>query len=242
MKNRQLTYFALIAIHIVLAIIVYAIPILSTIYGILIPLFGTIYLLRTQNKNNEVLLVCSYVIASEVFLRMTQGNIVHEVAKYEVIYFMILGMIYKGFSNKSLIYIFFLLLLIPGIIYGSYELSFEANVRKAILFNILGPICLGVSAIYCYQRPITANTIYKILAFTGFPIVTIVTYLFLKTPNVKDAVTGTSSNFATSGGFGPNQVSTILGLGIFLKKLFYELFFVKSLLIPYFCKSFYKKK
>lgn len=225
MKNRQLTYFALIAIHIVLAIIIYAIPILSTIYGILIPLFGTIYILRTQNKNNEVLLVCSYVIASEVFLRMTQGNIVHEVAKYEVIYFMILGMIYKGFSNKSLIYIFFLLLLIPGIIYGSYELSFDVNVRKAILFNILGPICLGVSSIYCYRRLITSNTIYKILAFAGFPIVTIVSYLFLKTPNVKDVVTGTSSNFATSGGFGPNQVSTILGLGMII---FFALFFLYS--------------
>ena len=225
MKNKQLTYFTIIGAHIALAILVYTIPFLSIIYGLLIPLFGTLYVLKTQNKHNEVLWISAYVAASEVFLRMTEGNLVHEVAKYEVIYFMVLGMFYKGFSRKALIYVVFLLLLIPGIIYGSYELSFEANVRKAILFNILGPICLGVSAIYCYRRPVTSNTIYKILAFTGFPIITIVTYLFLKTPNVKEAVTGTSSNFATSGGFGPNQVSTILGLGMIV---FFALFLLYS--------------
>jgi O-antigen ligase len=33
---------------------------------------------------------------------------------------------------------------------------------------------------------------------------------------VREVVTGTQSNFETSGGFGPNQVSTILGFGIFV--------------------------
>ncbi len=40
--------------------------------------------------------------------------------------------------------------------------------------------------------------------------------MFLYNPSVKDVVTGTQSNFETSGGFGPNQVSTVLGLGIFI--------------------------
>ena len=50
-------------------------------------------------------------------------------------------------------------------------------------------------------------------------------YLFLYNPNVKDVVTGTQSNFETSGGFGPNQVSTILGLGMFV---FFVLFLLYS--------------
>lgn len=50
----------------------------------------------------------------------------------------------------------------------------------------------------------------------AFPILTTVTYMYLYTPSIKDVVTNTESNFETSGGFGPNQVSTILGLGIFL--------------------------
>jgi D-alanyl-lipoteichoic acid acyltransferase DltB (MBOAT superfamily) len=43
-----------------------------------------------------------------------------------------------------------------------------------------------------------------------------VTYLVLYTPSIKSVVTNTQSNFETSGGFGPNQMSTILGFGIFV--------------------------
>ena len=41
-------------------------------------------------------------------------------------------------------------------------------------------------------------------------------YLILFTPNLRDVIVSTDSNGLTSGGFGPNQVSTILGLGIFI--------------------------
>ena len=43
-----------------------------------------------------------------------------------------------------------------------------------------------------------------------------VTYLFFFTPVIRDTITGTGSNFAASGGFGPNQVSTVLGIGMFV--------------------------
>jgi O-antigen ligase len=56
---------------------------------------------------------------------------------------------------------------------------------------------------------------YILIAMT-FPIITTLTYMYLYTPSIRDVVTNTQSNFATSGGYGPNQVSTILGLGIFL--------------------------
>jgi O-antigen ligase len=40
--------------------------------------------------------------------------------------------------------------------------------------------------------------------------------LYLFTPDIKDALTGTASNGELSGGFGPNQVATALGLGMFI--------------------------
>ena len=40
-------------------------------------------------------------------------------------------------------------------------------------------------------------------------------YMVFYAPNIRDIVTGTASNVTTSGGFGPNQVSTIMGLGVF---------------------------
>ena len=215
MNNKLFTYTNIILLHVLIAFAVFAVPFLSKIYGLLIPFFGTVLVLNTQNKNNEALLVAAYVVGSEVFLRMTGGNIAHEIAKYEVMYFLLLGMLYKGFSYKSIIYIFFILLLLPGVYIGANVLGFDVNVRKAILFNILGEVTLFVSAVYCFGKQITLVQIEYILKSLALPIVSVLMYLFLYTPSIKDVVTGTQSNFETSGGFGPNQVSTVLGLGMF---------------------------
>ena len=47
-----------------------------------------------------------------------------------------------------------------------------------------------------------------------------VTYLYFKTPDLKEIVFGGAANFAASGGFGPNQVATAIGLGIFIIAVF----------------------
>ncbi len=215
MKSNQRTYLLILGLHVLLAFLIYAVPFLSKIYGVLIPLLGTILLVNSKNKNNEVLLITSYVVGTEVFLRMTGGNAVHELAKYEVIFFFVLGMLYSGVSKNAIIYLFFILLLLPGVYIGANVLGYEVDVRKAILFNILGEVALFVSALYCFNRKVTLTQIEYIIKAIALPIVSIVIYLFLYTPSIRDVVTGTQSNFATSGGFGPNQVSTILGLGMF---------------------------
>lgn len=215
MKSNQRTYLLILGLHVLLAFLIYAVPFLSKIYGVLIPLLGTILLVNSKNKNNEVLLITSYVVGTEVFLRMTGGNAVHELAKYEVIFFFVLGMLYSGISKNAIIYIFFILLLLPGVYIGANVLGYEVDVRKAILFNILGEVALFVSALYCFNRKVTLIQIEYIIKAIALPLVSMVVYLFLYTPSIRDVVTGTQSNFATSGGFGPNQVSTILGLGMF---------------------------
>lgn len=225
MKNKQFTYLSLIILHILIGIVVFLIPFLAKLYSGLIIVLGIVLMLKTRNRNNEALLISSYVVGVEVFLRMTGGNPIHELSKYLVIFFMVFGMFYKGFSRSSYVYVFFLLLLVPGVIIGATELSFDTNIRKAIAFNISGPVCLAIASIYCYQRFITIDNVIQILIFIGLPIISMSVYLFLYNPNVKDVVTGTQSNFETSGGFGPNQVSTVLGLGMFV---FFALFLLYS--------------
>jgi len=215
MTTKQPTYLLVLGMHVLLAFVIYTIPFLSKFYGLLIPFLGTVLLLNTKNRNNEALVLAAYVVGSEVLLRMTGGNIAHEIAKYEVIYFLVLGMFFSGTSKNSILYVVFILLLLPGVYIGANVLGSEVDVRKAILFNILGEVTLFVSAIYCYQRKVTLQQLEYILKALALPIVSILTYLFLYTPSIKDVVTGTQSNFETSGGFGPNQVSTVLGLGMF---------------------------
>jgi len=223
MKKKELSYLYLILFHAFIGMLVYVLPFISKIYTLVILVFGIYFIIKNQNKKNEALIMSAYVVSVEVLLRMTNGMILNEFGKYSVMAFMFLGMIYSGFSNKTILFWLFLLLLIPSIVLSTVSLNFETDIRKAIAFNISGPVCLGISSIYCYQRKITFDRLLGVITAFSLPLVAIVVYLFLYTPSVRDVVTGTQSNFETSGGFGPNQVSTILGLGIFI-------FFVQLLL------------
>lgn len=214
MKERK--YIILILLHIVIGILIFAIRPLSVIYAISIPIIGLYYVVKTQNKNNEVLFVAAYIVGSEVFLRMTGGNLLYESAKYGVMIFLTLGMYYSGFSKNAIPFWIYLLLLLPGILIASETLDLETDIRKAIAFNISGPVCLGISSIYCYNRKILMSQLNNILLTLALPIFTTTIYLILYTPNLKEILTGTGSNLATSGGFGPNQVATVMGLGMFI--------------------------
>ncbi|HLF52419.1 O-antigen ligase family protein [Flavobacterium sp.] len=221
--DKKNSYIILLLIHAAIGVAVFTVPFLSKIYSLLIFGFCIYYLIKTQNRNNEALVLSAYVVGVEVLLRMTDGMHFNEYAKYSVMIFLFIGMIYTGFSKNSYLYWIFLILLVPSVVLSSVTLNFETNIRKAIAFNISGPVCLGVSAIYCYQRRITLDRLKEVLTAFCFPLVSIVIYLYLYTPSIKDVVTSTQSNFETSGGFGPNQMATILGFGIFL-------FFVQMLI------------
>ncbi|WP_029272148.1 O-antigen ligase family protein [Flavobacterium sp. KJJ] len=216
MKNTQFSYFRLVIIHALIALAVFALPFLSKILALLIPIIGFYIVYNAKNRNNEVILVAAYLVGIEVFLRMTGGNFNNEYIKVNVILFMLAGMIYSNFSTNAFVYWFFLMLLIPGIILTATQTQYDTDIKKSLVFNLSGPVCLGICAIYMYKRKILFSDLQNIVLTMGLPIITTTTYLFLFNPSVRDVVTGTQSNFETSGGFGPNQVSTVLGLGIFI--------------------------
>jgi hypothetical protein len=216
MKKEDIAYFQIILFHAVLGLLVYLFPFVAKIYGYAIFIVGVFYVMKTQNKQNEALIAAAYVVGSEVFLRMTGGNPLYEISKYGVMVFIFMGMYYSGFSKSATPYWLFLLLLVPSVVLTTSVLNFETNLKNSIAFNISGPVCLGVASIYTYRRKIPLDQMNSILLSMGLPIVTCMVYLTFYTPNIQDIVTGTQSNFETSGGFGPNQVATFLGLGMFI--------------------------
>ena len=216
MKKEDLLYLNLILFHVGIGFLVYLFPFISKIYGYAIFIIGVYYVIKKQNKNNEALITAAYVVGSEVFLRMTEGNPLYEISKYGVIVFILIGMYYNGFSKGAIPYWFFLLLLVPSVVLSTFVLSTNTNIKNAIAFNISGPVCLGISSLYNYRRKISLDQMNTIILSMGLPIITCAVYLIFYTPNIQDVVLSTQSNFETSGGFGPNQVATILGLGMFI--------------------------
>ena len=236
MKEKK--YISLVLLHVFIGVIVYLIRPLSQIYCIASLAIGLYYIMKSGNKNNEVLYVSAYIVGGEVFLRMTGGNLFYETSKYSVMAFLMLGMYYSGFSKNAIPFWIYLLLLLPGVIVATDTLNLDTEIRKAISFNISGPVCLGISAIYCFNRKITISQINDILLTLGLPIFTTAIYLILYTPDLKEILTGTGSNNATSGGFGPNQVATLLGIGmfVFFSRLIFEsksklLFFINLIIL-----------
>ncbi|RTY95455.1 O-antigen ligase domain-containing protein [Flavobacterium sp. GSN2] len=216
MKNEDRSYLYLILFHVVVGALGYLLPFTAKIYGYSIFIFGIYYIIKKQNRNNEALIAAAYVVGSEVFLRMTGGNPLYEISKYGVVLFVLIGMYYSGFSKGAIPYWIFLLLLIPGVIISTFVLNFDTNIRKAIAFNLSGPVCLGLASLYTFRRKIGLDQMNTILLSMGLPIISCVAYLIFYTPDLQEVITGTESNFQTSGGYGPNQVATVLGLGMFI--------------------------
>jgi hypothetical protein len=216
MKKEESSYLYLILFHLFIGLGIYFMPFAAKIYGYSIFILGMWYVIKTQNRNYEALMAAAYIAGSEVLLRMTGGNISYEFSKYGVMIFVLIGVYFNGFSKKANPYWIFLLLLVPSIIISTFVLDFDTNIRTTIAFNISGPVCLGIASLYTYRRKIALDQVNNILLSMGLPIISCMVYLALFTPNIQDVITGTQSNFQTSGGFGPNQVSTFLGLGMFI--------------------------
>ncbi len=216
----------LIVFHLLVGLTIYFAESTSKFYLLGVVGFFMFRIFYTNNKNEQALIAAGYITGFEVFSRMTGGALTYEFAKYAVIMFLLLGMFYKGLHRKSWPYAVYILFLVPGVLFSAINLNYGSNIANAIGFNLSGPVALGIAALYCYNRKISMSQLQNILLAVLLPIVSMTVYLYLYTPSIRDVVTGTESNFAASGGFGPNQVSTILGLGTLI--LFSRLFLIRN--------------
>lgn len=175
-----------------------------------------IVIASNDKKTAEVLYACAYFVGAEVLFRMTRGAVSYEAVKYLVIFFTTMGMFYKGVSGRAYPYFLYILLLIPSIFVASTTLSFDANFRTNIAFVLSGPVCLGWAALFCYEKRVTIKQLNLLLLFMVLPIISHTSYIFFYNPSVETVLRNTGSNFASSGGWGANQVATVLGLGTFI--------------------------
>jgi hypothetical protein len=191
------------------------IPLLTSVLSLGILMFGVVIIIARKNEHQEAVLFSAYLIGAEVLYRMTGGALLHEFTKYAVLIFLFTGLFFEREKQHiNPMFILYLLLLLVGISFTN--VPFPESIRKAVAFNLSGPFLLGIAAMYFYNRKVSLIQLLSILFYMGLPIITMVSYLFFKTPSPQDIVFGSEANFEASGGFGPNQVSTILGIGFFI--------------------------
>ena len=232
------TRLILAVAHLVLGALLLS-GLIAKAYSFLILFFGVLYIIRNKNENNEAIYWSAYLVGGEVLFRMAGGMVFYELPKYAVLVFLFVGLVAeKRQHHISLSYLIYILLLLIGIAF--VDIPFEASIRKAIAFNLSGPVLLGVSAIYFYRRPLALSTMLNMLFYMALPIISMLSLLYFRTPDIREISFGGSASFEASGGYGPNQVATILGVGVFIvavhlffKRRIFALFSLDMFLLSY---------
>lgn len=202
---------ALLLLHMALGPLMFFSTTLALVHVGIITLFGVWWSALSPNREN-VAWLCAYIVGVEVLWRMAGAYMFWEYGKYSIIAFMLLTMIRSGrFGGIVLPFLFFALLL-PSSVLPTINMESE-ELRKQISFNLSGPLALAVCTWFFSQISISAAQLQRIFLAFICPIVSIASVTLFGILSSSKLSFNNSSNFATSGGYGPNQVSTILGLG-----------------------------
>lgn len=208
-------YFFWTLLHVILGIISSITP-----YGLILWFYlvvGSSFLMVLKLKGIfPYIAFITYLTSFELLARMSQTSpfIPYELGKYLLFFMLIVGVL--KFGHKNYLGLILVLLLIPSVF---IDLSGKVD-RQAIIFNLLGPINVGLAVWFFYGKKLTKYQLIKLLRISIFPLIAVLSSTIFKTPSYNELEFSLGANFATSGGGGSNQVSSLLGIGIFLSFLF----------------------
>lgn len=213
MKNFPYKSELFLGISIVLAVALLTESNLSTLYSVMIVVYGLYKIFITKNADGAAHTVAAFVVACEVLFRMNAGGLGYEFGKYATMLFLIFGMMVETKKKEiPTAFVIFILCLLPSILVVKFP-TFD-DTRQMLSFNLSGPICLGISVIYFYKRKLPRSQLRSVFLAILYPITAMSVYLYFYSGDLSGVEFNTDSNFQASGGFGPNQVSTVFGLGI----------------------------
>ena len=206
----------LLLLHIGLAYLMRTLTIVATVHGWAVLLVG-VWIALTAKDERKVIPVVAYITGAEVLWRMTDAGVLWEFGKYATAAIMIISLLRrkKGLKNAALP-ILFILLFLPSIILTIDAFGLTEMTRELISFNLSGPLATGIYLLYFLQLEMDDQLVSKTVWNAVYPIIGILFLAFYSTVTATEIEFGSESVFRTSGGYGPNQVSAVLGLGALL--------------------------
>jgi hypothetical protein len=215
MKDKVLISNFWLVVHAALAVGASQMPAFSMLWAVGTLFIAMFFIVNKKNRHQEAAKWAAYMAGLEVVLRGTGGAIVWEFGKYSVIVILLLGLSTYQY-NKLLVpkwIILIAILIIPSVF---MTFSWSDTPWIDISPNISGLICLLVSTYYFSIVPISEDEINNVFKYFILPAISLSVVLFYRTPDLDTIAFDSRANFETSGGFGPNQVASILGLACLL--------------------------
>ncbi|MCC6721085.1 MAG: O-antigen ligase family protein [Bacteroidia bacterium] len=217
-------------VHIALGIIYAFFNQITVILSLIVFLLGLYFAIAKGNHLIPFMQCLIYLVGIEIATR-SQNILPHEFAKYGISLLMIIYLLLnsKELNNNKTKWmaIMYFLLLIPSIITGHYELV-EKPIN-VISFTLSGPMSLAVSCAFFSHYTLTITKFLKVISFAIYPIVLSLLYIIINAPNLNEIEWSLSANFESSANMtGPNQISSIFGMGLFFIFLFiyYKFYFI----------------
>ena len=176
--------------------------------------FGVGVVLVLFSRGTEKLAYwAAYVAGVEVLWRMTKAQTYWEVGKYSVVAVILLFFLRHGLKRAPWKPLAYFAMLTPGALVTLTSVE-PAVARNLISFNLSGPFSLLLCAAFFSRIRLTKSQVYHALLYLMAPIMGILFCASYAVATADKLAFSKSSNFVASGGFGPNQVSAMLGLGV----------------------------
>lgn len=207
-------WFLFVVAHIPFAILMSGSALLATLHAL-----GTLALglwwAGSGRGVARVAYVGAYITGAEVLWRMTDSSVFWEFGKYAIsLIFLVAMMRCRRLRGPATVGIY-LLLLLPSTVLTVTSLGFS-EARGEISFNVSGPLALTVCVWFFSNLRLSRAQLVRLFMTLIAPIVgvgALAAYGIVTAPSL---VFRNASNFHLSGGFGPNQVSAVLGLAALL--------------------------
>lgn len=188
--------------------------VIAWILGVL--LYSLNYLLKAKRYESwKLVAILAYISGIEILARIARTTpfVPYEFGKYAYVIFLFIGILKyrkQKFTPGLIILIFSLpgLLLIPT---HSY--------RVFLVNSFLGIFLLGWAAILFHGKQLYEKQLKVVFLSFLYGIISVTAAVIIRTPSFDEVEFILSANRSTSGGFGSNQVSTVLGAGFLISAM-----------------------
>lgn len=197
--------------HVVLALAMRVFPLLGFAHAL--ACLGVGVIIAARRKLQEITYVVAYIAGAEVLWRMTGAGIFWEYAKYAICLIVIIGLLRVHRHRNRGLALGYLVMLVPSILLTFVSLDLGLA-RQRVSFNVSGPLSLTLCVLFFSNVRLSPSEIRRTMLTLLGPVIGIGTIAYYSATRTKDLQFFGDSNAAASGGFGPNQVSAMLGLGL----------------------------
>jgi hypothetical protein len=214
--SREFKFTLLAALaHLPLGVLLYNVGLFALLHPIAVFSLGIVWAFQRRIKLDRIALIVAYLIGAEVLWRMAGVPIPWEFGKYGSAAIMIIALLNRRPFKVPQLPLLYFAALIPACIFPFIELDLS-QARAHISSALSGPLSLAVSCWFFANIRTTPTRLRRLMFAILIPLLSVACATLFYTVTTEDILFNTESNFATSGGFGPNQVSAMLGLGVFI--------------------------